>query len=39
MFSLSEALVFAKAVIFLTGLRISIVRYFGEKAELGTVKI
>jgi hypothetical protein len=38
MFSLSEALVFGKAVIFVTGLRISIVRNSGEKAERGTSK-
>lgn len=36
MFSLSEALVFGKAVIFLAGLRISIVRNSG--AESGTIK-
>jgi len=39
MFSLSEALVFGKAVIFVTGLRISIVRNSGVvKAERGTSK-
>lgn len=36
---IERSLVFGKAVIFLSGLRISIVRNSGEKAEPGTVKI
>ena len=38
MFSLSEALVFAKAVIFVTGLRISIVRISGRRQNLAQSK-
>jgi hypothetical protein len=38
MFSLSEALVFGKAVIFVTGLRISIVRNSGRRQNLAQSK-
>lgn len=38
MFSLSEALVFGKAAIFVTGLRISIVRNSGRRQNLAQSK-